>query len=159
MRTELRTNPKHVGRAGAVSAPLLLLAVIIIAVVGFVVISNRRPGDGPLPVIWDKTPCSFCAMHVGDPRFAAQLTTEEGTTHFYDDPGCLFLHERQLAADQAAVRVRWFHELESEGWIAGHSVAFQRSEFTPMDYGFGAVPQGSPLAVSLEQAAAEVLAK
>ncbi len=159
MQTRSLTSSKPCRQAGVASLPLLLLGLVILAVIGFVISSNSQVSDGPKPVVWDKTPCAFCAMHLGDRRFAAQLTTADSTTYFYDDPGCLFLHERQLDTADMAIHARWFHELEKDGWIEGGEVAFQRCENTPMDYGFGAVRRGSPASVSLEDAAAEVLAK
>ncbi len=144
-------------RGGALAAlPLLVVGALILSVVAF---SNGGVTDGPKPVVWDKSPCAFCAMHVGEPRFAAQLTTKDGTTHFYDDPGCLFLHHRDLTAKDTAIHERWFHQLDGDGWLKASEVAFQRCKNTPMNYGFGAVPLGSPSAVQLQDAAAEVLSK
>ena len=40
--------------------------------------------EGPVDVAWDKSPCSACSMHVGEPPFAAQLTTTSGKTHVFD---------------------------------------------------------------------------
>lgn len=159
MRTEphCRSRPKQ--RLGFAATPLLLLSALIVAVILFVVLSNRQTADGPVPVIWDKTPCAFCAMHLGDPRFGAQLSTEDGTTYFYDDPGCLFLHERQLEPTGAIVHARWFRDLDHDDWIEAAQVSFRRCKDTPMNFGFGAVRQSDPAAVSLEQAAAEVLAR
>jgi copper chaperone NosL len=144
---------------GFAALPLLLLGLLVLSVVAFVVVSNGEVTDGPKPVVWDKSPCAFCAMHVGEPRFAAQLTTKDGTTYFYDDPGCLFLHQRQLAAMDTSIHARWFHQLEGKGWLDAGAVSFRRCENTPMNYGFGAVPVGNPAAVSLQDAAAEVLRK
>jgi len=146
---------------GFAATPLLLLSALILAVILFVVLSNRQASDGPVPVVWDKTPCAFCAMHLGDPRFAAQLSTEDGVTHFYDDPGCLFLHERELDLDPTTpvIHARWFRDLDSDGWIEAAEVAFRRCEDTPMDFGFGAVKNVGPETVSMEEAAAEVLAR
>ncbi len=144
---------------GFAAAPLLALGVLVLAVVFFVVASNRQTQDGPKEAIWDKTACIFCAMHLGDPRFAAQLSTVDGDTYFYDDPGCLFLHQEQLEHSQIAIHKRWFRDMNSPAWLEAAEVTFQRSDNTPMDYGFGAVPAGSPNSIGLEQAAAEVLAK
>ena len=159
VRSELPHQSVSTRGTSLAALPLLLLGFLILAVVAFVVVSNGEVTDGPKPVVWDKSPCAFCAMHVGEPRFAAQLTTKDGTTYFYDDPGCLFLHQRQLTATNTSIHARWFHQLEGEGWLEAGAVSFRRCENTPMNYGFGAVPVGSPAAVSLQDAAAEVLRK
>lgn len=159
MRTKSFTRSMTGRRAGAAAAPMLLIGCVVLGVIAFVVLSNHKPADGPVPVVWDKTPCAFCAMHIGDPRFAAQLATEDGTTYFYDDPGCLFLHQRALAAVDTGIRARWFHELDRDAWLEAAEVAFQRSEYSPMDYGFGAVRQGSPDSITLDSAATEVFGK
>jgi len=158
MRHKLHSFPAPGGNHGIAAAPLLLLGAVIGAIVLFVVLSNRQAADGPVPVIWDKTPCAWCAMHLGEPRFAAQLATADGTTYFYDDPGCLMLHQSSLGA-ATTIHARWFHDVEKEGWIEAAEVSFLRIENTPMDYGFGAVQRGNLLAVSLEEATAEVLAQ
>lgn len=150
-------KPKPVSlRSGFAAAPVVVLVLVIAVAVYFVLQSSSRVVDGPVPVIWDKTPCAFCAMHVGDPRFAAQLSTEAGDTYFYDDPGCLFLHEEQLG-EATEVHQRWFRNCREDGWIEAEEAAFERSEDTPMNFGFGAVPRATPGSLSREQAAAEVL--
>jgi len=143
-------------RSGFAAAPVVVLLLVIVVAIYFILQSSNRVADGPVPVIWDKTPCAFCAMHVGDPRFAAQLSTAAGDTYFYDDPGCLFLHEAQLG-ETTQVHRRWFRNHRQDGWLETAEVAFERSEDTPMNFGFGAVPQATPGALSREQAAAEVL--
>lgn len=153
------THHSTKAQRGLAAAPLLLLVGMIAAVVLYVVISNRQVSDGPKEVIWDKAECAYCAMHVGDPRFAAQLTTENGDTYFYDDPGCLFFHEEQLEKLQTAIHSRWFRHMRVEQWLEAADVAFERTDHAPMDFGFGAVAAGSPGSVSLEIAAAEVLAQ
>lgn len=145
-------------QAGFSAAPLLLLVGAIVGLVLFVIISNRSLSDGPKEVIWDKTACVYCAMHLGDPRFAAQLTTADGTTYFYDDPGCLFFHQQELDKTQTEIHARWFNRMDGKGWLNSEEVAFVRSDQTPMDYGFGAVPAGAAESISLENAAAEVTA-
>ncbi len=144
-------------RRGLTVAPLLGLLALLLAVVVFVVFSNRRVPEGPVPVIWDKTPCAQCAMHLGDPRFAAQLTTGDGDTHFYDDPGCLFLHRRALLDSGAAIHAAWFRDMTGDAWLAIEEVAFLHTDSSPMDFGFGAVRSGGADSVTLAEAEREFL--
>ncbi len=156
----MRSNPPHSSRrAGFNASPMLLLGLVVLGVIAFVLATNNKAVDGPKPVIWDKTPCIFCAMHLGDPRFAAQMTVEDGTTYFYDDPGCLFLHEKQLQIDGTPIHARWFRELNNDHWLAAEEAAFLRTDGSPMDYGLGAVPIGTPDSIGLPEATAEVLSK
>ena len=57
----------------------LLLVIALIAVVfAFVRFNQPTLPEGPVPVVWDGEVCGHCKMHVGDPRFAAQLQTTGG---------------------------------------------------------------------------------
>jgi copper chaperone NosL len=112
------------------------------------------PPEGPQPIAWDREPCAHCRMLIGDPAFAAQLTTTDGVVSSFDDPGCLLSAE----ASQPAVRERWFHHLREDRWIPGDRVGFVRVPRTPMGFGLGAVDAGEPGALSLAEAREAVAA-
>lgn len=129
--------------------PIALLAVVLVtigAAVAYSVAAASKVPDGPVDVVWDKAACAECGMHVGEPAFAAQLTTEDGRTQAFDDPGCLFLY---VATHRPAVHSMYFHDHGSARWLAADEVAFAAIEQTPMGFGFGAVPAGTPGAQSL----------
>ncbi len=151
--------PRSSSRSGRALAPLLLLGVVILGVVAFVISSNRRANDEPVPVVWDKTPCAHCAMHLGDPRFAAQLTTGDGTTHFYDDPGCLFLHREVLMEAGGSVHAMWFRDMNGDAWISADEASFLRTDGSPMNFGFGAVQHGMAGSLSLLEVEREILGR
>jgi len=111
--------------------------------------------EGPQPIAWDREPCAHCHMLISDPRFAAQLHTQDGEVESFDDPGCLLA---RLEAREPSVRALWFHHVREERWIPGSEVAFERAERTPMDFGLGAVDAGTPGALSIEQARTQVAA-
>lgn len=113
----------------------------LVTLVGWAVCLAQRPPDGPEPVAWDREPCAHCRMHVGDPRFAAQLQTAAGETRNYDDPGCLLaeLAERR----REGVRAIWFRDSTSDRWIPAADVVFVPVAPTPMGYGLAAVPRGA----------------
>jgi hypothetical protein len=113
------------------------------------------PPEGPQPIAWDREPCAHCHMLISDPAFAAQLHTEDGVVESFDDPGCLLA---RLEARKPAVHALWFHHVREDRWIPGSAVAFERAEGTPMDFGLGAVDAGTPGALTLEQARAQVAA-
>jgi hypothetical protein len=134
---------------------MALLALVLAAVGGAFAFSLAVAGalpDGPVDVVWDKAPCSACGMHVGEPSFAAQLTTTDGTTHAFDDPGCLFLWVDEHAPE---VHASWFRHWQEPRWIAGDTAAFVATEPTPMGFGLAAVDAGTPGAIDV--AAARVL--
>ena len=112
------------------------------------------PAEGPQPIAWDLEACAHCRMLIGDPSFAAQLTTTEGVVSSFDDPGCLLSAEASLPD----VRERWFHHLREGRWIRGDRVGFVKVPRTPMGFGLGAVDAEEPGALSLAQAREAVAA-
>jgi copper chaperone NosL len=139
----------------------LLVAVaaagaLVVALVALAVARSGGVPDGPQPVVWNREPCGHCRMLVGEPGFAAQLITSDGTVVAFDDPGCLlrFLDERR-----PAVHRLWFHRHDGDGWLGPDEVAFRREAQTPMGYGLAAVERGAPGALDLEAARAWVRAR
>lgn len=94
-------------------------------------------------------------MHIGDPRFAAQVHTRGGEVHSFDDPGCLLRRlEREGGAD---VHATWFRHVDEDRWVRGDDVAFVLREPTPMGYGLGAVPRGTRESIDPSEARERVL--
>jgi hypothetical protein len=119
--------------------------VAIVAVVAlFVACSAGRP-DQPTAIAWDREVCAHCHMHIGDPRHAAQLVTEQGDVESFDDPGCAI---RWIADHHPAIHRFWFHG-EGDRWIPADEVRFVTAGETPMGSGLLAVEAGSPGARSL----------
>ena len=92
-------------------------------------------------------------MLISEPRFAAQLETQDGEIQSFDDPGCLLA---ALATRSPSVRALWFHHVREDRWLDAAHVAFEETERTPMGYGLGAVDAGTPGALSLDEARARV---
>jgi copper chaperone NosL len=111
------------------------------------------PAEGPQPIAYDREPCRHCRMLISEPRFAAQLETEDGEIWSFDDPGCLL---SALAVESPRVRALWFHHLHEDRWLSGARVAFVETERTPMGYGLGAVEADTSGSLSLDQARALV---
>jgi copper chaperone NosL len=126
-----------------------------LALAAFVLAACAR-GEGPRTIAWDREPCAHCRMLISEPRFAAQLVSEDGEVRSFDDPGCLLA---DLAARTPRVRALWFHHVREERWLPGAAVAFERAERTPMGWGLGAVDAGTPGALSLAEAQAQVAAR
>lgn len=138
--------------------PRALGAIVLLAVggaVAYAVAAASALPDGPVPVVWDKAACAHCRMHVGEPGFAAQLTTTAGATLAFDDPGCLLEY---VAAEHPDVHAMWFHHRTDERWLPATAVAFAVTPTSPMGYGLAAVDPGTPGAVDLATARARLAA-
>jgi hypothetical protein len=136
----------------AIKAILLVLALAA-AVVAFVRFNQPALPDGPVPVVWDGEVCGHCKMHVGDPRFAAQLQTTAGDVLNFDDPGCLFDY---LASHEVTVYALYFRNHDADGWLSESEAGFLPVGDSPMGYGIRAVPRGTPEARDIEWAKRQV---
>jgi copper chaperone NosL len=132
---------------------LLLVLAIVVVVVGFVRFNEVRLPEGPVAVVWDSEVCGHCKMHVGDPRFAAQLQAASGEVLNFDDPGCLFDY---LQSHDVAAHALYFRNYEEDGWLAEGEVAFLPVEDSPMGYGIRAVPKGTADAHGIDWAKARI---
>lgn len=142
MRAETR---RRLGRL----AVALALAAGLAGGVAVLVARSGRPPEGPVEIAWDRQACARCNMLVSEPSFAAQLHTEDGEVHVFDDPGCLLLWR---ADHEVPVHATWFHHHREERWLRGEAVGFVETSPTPMGYGLGAVDAGPAGALSPEEA-------
>ena len=141
-----------------VLAPKYLVGLAMAAIGSALAIgisANTTLPDGPCQIVWDRQPCAFCCMHVGEPGFAAQVQTTAGRTLAFDDPGCLFVHAQQEGVSAHATYIRHFRE---DRWIRSDAVAFVDVHPTPMGYGIGAVDAGTKGSFSLREARRRSLA-
>jgi copper chaperone NosL len=113
------------------------------------VVACARPSNGPVAIAYDKEACAYCHMLIGDPRYAAQIITDEGDVYSFDDPGCLF---RFVSERRPHVRATWFRDSRRDRWIASGEVAFVRGAKTPMGWGFAAVDRSTPDARPYQEA-------
>ena len=128
----------------------VILAATLLALAAFVVHVVRSSGqlpDEPVPVAWDREVCSYCRMHVGEPRHAVQLVTADGTVRNFDDVGCALQY---LAAHRPDVHRLWFHG-EGTAWIPADRVGFVATAVTPMGFGLLAVDGRTPGARRLDE--------
>jgi copper chaperone NosL len=133
---------------------LLLLIALIAIVVAFVRFNQVTLPEGAIPVVWDGEVCGHCKMHVGDPRFAAQLQTTSGDVLNFDDPGCLLDY---LQSRQVPVHALYFRNYDGDGWLTESEVGFLPVEDSPMGYGIRAVPKDTPEAQDLDWAKGQVV--
>ena len=130
------------------------LAIVAVAVIGWMVRQGQAPPRSVRPVIWDQQTCEHCKMAISEPAFAAQLQTEDGRVFDFDDPGCLF---RYQGRQRPEVHALYFHAMEGDAWLSRDEVAFATGVHSPMGHGLGAVRRGTPGALSYEEAVARVV--
>ena len=133
-----------------------ILAIIAAGAVGLLFTFTQRLPSEPVAIVWDREACAECHMHVGEPRFAAQLQTKDGAVWNFDDPGCL-LH--YLATRKPDVHAMYFRHLREDRWLSRGVVGFIAVEATPMGYNLGAVESGAPGALSFDAAQARIEAR
>lgn len=119
----------------------LLIIALVAAAVAFVRFNEAPLPEGPVPVVWDAEVCTNCKMHVGDPRFAAQLQTADGEILNFDDPGCLFDY---LDDHDPRAHALYFRDHRSNRWLSESEAGFVAVDDSPMGYGIAAVAKTSP---------------
>lgn len=135
---------------------LLLALAAVVAVMAFMRFNEATLPEGAVPVVWDSEVCGHCKMHVGDPRFAAQLQTTEGDVLNFDDPGCLFDY---IDSHSASVHALYFRNHLEDGWLSESEAGFLPVDESPMGYGIRAVPKGTPDAQDIDWAKERVTSR
>ncbi|MBZ0116771.1 MAG: nitrous oxide reductase accessory protein NosL [Sandaracinaceae bacterium] len=141
------------------SARVLRLAVVLLAaVLAAVLLAGCGPElpSGPVPVVWDHEVCAECRMHIGEPRFAAQLQTRDGEVHSFDDFGCLV---RYRDAHHPEVHAIWLRDSSADRWLRYEDAAFVEATQSPMGYNLRAVPSTTAGSMTPAQAEARVRAR
>ncbi len=114
------------------------------ALVLLLVVACSLPSS-PQPIAWNKEPCAHCHMLIGDPAYAAQIITDDGTVLSFDDPDCA---HRYIVEHHPAIHRAWFHAGHGNEWIPLADVAFVRVTTSPMGSGLAAVHRGTPGAIA-----------
>jgi len=148
----------HALHRGSSVFPVLagLVLTAVVAVVAWFVLQGQSLPDEPVPVVWDRTPCAACAMHVGEKGFAAEIVTADGEVRFYDDPGCALNDYLALQEQGVPIHRVWFHHRTEDRWLSRSEVGFVEADPTPMGYGLAAVDRDAPKAMDFERALEEV---
>ena len=132
---------------------VLLAAAAVALVLAFVRLNEKSLPEGPVAIVWDGEVCGHCKMHVGDPRFAAQLQAADGAILNFDDPGCLFDY---LAAHDVDAHAVYFRNQAEDGWLTESETGFVQVDDSPMGYGIAAVPKRTPGARGIDWAKSQV---
>lgn len=126
--------------AGATKVILAAVAVLLVSIV-LIRLNRVSLPEGPVPVVWDREVCEHCKMHIGDPRFAAQLQAANGTVMSFDDPGCLAAY---LNAHPMELHAIYFRDHEGHQWLSQSEAGFVPVDDSPMGYGIAAVTHDTP---------------
>lgn len=124
--------------------------------------------SGPEDIHWDRDTCELCRMFISDPRFAAEVRGgKKKKLYKFDDIGCAvnWLNDQDWASDETAEI--WAADVSSTRenviWLNAREARYIKIEFTPMNYGFGAVApsssaSGEPVGIGFVEMTTKILA-
>lgn len=125
---------------------LALACIAVLLALGVARCMSQLPNEVQ-PIAWNAEACAHCHMLIGDPAYAAQVITTDGSVLSFDDPGCA---ARYLEAHRGQIHRAWFHAGRGSAWLAAADVGFVRVTASPMGFGVMAVPKSTPGAIALE---------
>jgi copper chaperone NosL len=121
--------------------------IIVVTALVLVVRGGTRVPDEVQPIAWNAEACAHCHMLIGDPAFAAQVITKDGSVLSFDDPGCA---ARYIREHRGQIHRAWFHAGRGDSWIALEDVGFVKVATSPMGSNVIAVAKTTPGALRLE---------
>jgi len=101
--------------------------------------SACEAGDGVLEPVWNKQACSHCRMLLSDPRYAAQVLTEDSERLYFDDIGCMASY---LVKHSVRFRRAWVRD-EHGSWVDALRARYRTDAATPMGFGYEPSARGS----------------
>lgn len=106
-------------------------------VAAFLLLGGCDPGaDTAKEPIWGKQPCEHCAMLLSEKGHGAQLVTQQGERLYFDDLGCMIAWNLEHPDAEAG---SWVRTRDTEAWASADKASYERSDRTPMGFGFVAV--------------------
>ncbi len=124
-----------------------LVSLVMVAIIAGIFVSMAKKdapitivsgnvAKKPLPIKYNKTNDTECAMLIKSDRNAAEVVAPDGRTWFFDDPGCMvkWLKDKSFK-DKATL---WVHTLDTKRWIDARKAHYGVADHTEMHYGFGA---------------------
>ena len=103
----------------------------------------------PLPVDFNRTNDTQCAMLIKSIYNNAQAVTPDGRTWFFDDPGCLVLWIEKRSF-KSKVKL-WVHTIDTNRWIDATKAHYGVTDRSMMHYGFGSREHETNTTISYEQ--------
>ena len=109
--------------------------------------------SGPQPVHYDREVCEICNMIISDPRFAAEARTPGGELHKFDDIGDAIhwmIRQDWYKAGKQPKEFWVMNMRDGKTWLDARKAWYLPGQMSPMDYGYGAIPEKAEGAVSFE---------
>lgn len=95
----------------------------------------------PKEPLWNSEVCAHCRMTLVDRDFAAQLVGPGYSWKYFDDLGCALAYVKKQEANGAG---RLYVRMKGENrWEAAEQARYVGGLKTPMNFGFGAVKDGT----------------
>ncbi|TKI69626.1 hypothetical protein FCU45_06095 [Sulfurimonas crateris] len=119
---------------------MLKFKIIIISLLAVMFLGcEKKDGDGPVKIHWDRDMCDRCVMVLSDRKNTLQLR-DPNTKRVYkfDDIGCmgLWFNEENIAyKDSVAI---WITDAHTAEWINAREAFYTTNNITPMAFGFSA---------------------
>ncbi len=126
------------------------------------VLTGCKEDKGPEPIRYDRDVCVICNMIISDPRFAAEIRAPDGKLYKFDDIGDAIHWMRMQDWFKAGQQPKEFWVMnyrDGKTWLDARKAFYITGVVSPMDYGFGAVPEKEPGAISYEEMERRVLEK
>ena len=98
---------------------------------------------------------TVCAMTITTKENSAQAVAPDGRTWFFDDIGCLVTWYEQTSFKENATI--WVYSHDTNKYIDGRKAWFNRTQKTPMGYGFGAYEKKQEGMITFEEVILKVL--
>jgi len=125
-------------------------------------LAGCKEKKGPEPIRYDREACEICNMIISDPRFAAEIRDPDGNIHKFDDIGDAIHWMENQPWFKAGEKPKEFWVMnfrDGKTWLDARNAWYVPGQHSPMDYGFGAVPQKEPGAVSYAEMYRRVIEK
>jgi len=131
---------------------LAVLAIIIISLAkkdATITVVKNNTSFKPLPIKLHKTNDTECAMLIEKNENAAEAIAPDGTTWFFDDPGCLakWLEKKKWKKEAKL----WVYTVDTKRWIDAKKAKYLTTYHSAMHYGFGAVEKEHNNTIDFEQ--------
>ena len=125
-------------------------------------LAGCKERKGPDPIHFDRETCEICNMIISDPRFAAEIRDPKGKVHKFDDIGDAIhwmIRQDWFKAGKKPKEFWVMNMKDGKTWLDARKAFYLPGQVTPMDYGFGAVPEREPGAVTFEEMKKRVIAR
>lgn len=112
-----------------------------------------EPETGPVEIRFGRDTCDVCRMIISDPRFAAQVRGgPKHRAYKFDDIGELVLWlDQQSWKDEPKTELWVMDARKGKTWLNAATAYYVKERHTPMDYGFGAVKDAEPGAITYKE--------